>query len=86
MIPYATVRKLEIEPDIIGDFRNIPFDDNTFYMVVFDPPHLLKVGENSWLAKKYGKLSESWPEDFETRLFGVYESVETAWNTDFQME
>ena len=56
-------RKLDIEPDIIGDFRNIPFDDNTFYMVVFDPPHLLKVGENSWLAKKYGTLSESWPDD-----------------------
>lgn len=56
-------RKLDIEPDIIGDFRNIPFDDNTFYMVIFDPPHLLKVGENSWLAKKYGKLSESWSYD-----------------------
>ncbi len=56
-------RKLDIEPDIIGDFRNIPFDDNTFCMVVFDPPHLQKVGENSWLAKKYGKLSETWAED-----------------------
>ena len=56
-------RTLDFEPDIIGDFRNIPFDDNTFSMVVFDPPHLLKVGENSWLAKKYGKLSETWPQD-----------------------
>lgn len=56
-------RTLDIEPDIIGDFRNIPFDDNTFSMVVFDPPHLLKVGENSWLSKKYGKLSETWSED-----------------------
>ena len=54
-------RKLDIEPDIIGDFRDIPFEDNTFNMVVFDPPHLLKVGENSWLAKKYGKLSDDWP-------------------------
>lgn len=56
-------RKLEIKPDIIGDFRKIPFKDNTFSMVVFDPPHLLKVGENSWLAKKYGKLSENWATD-----------------------
>ena len=56
-------RTLDIEPDIIGDFRNIAFDDNAFSMVVFDPPHLLKVGENSWLAKKYGKLSETWPQD-----------------------
>ena len=56
-------RKLDIEPDVVGDFRNIPFDDNTFDMVVFDPPHLLKVGEKSWLAKKYGKLSKNWPTD-----------------------
>ncbi len=58
-------RKLDIEPDIIGDFRNIPFDDNTFNIVVFDPPHLLKVGESSWMAKKYGKLSDSWPTDLQ---------------------
>lgn len=56
-------RKLEVDPDVIGDFRNIPFDDNSFYLVVFDPPHLLKVGETSWLAKKYGKLNENWRED-----------------------
>ncbi len=56
-------RKLDIEPDVIGDFREMPFDDNIFSLVVFDPPHLLKVGEKSWLAKKYGKLSETWPQD-----------------------
>jgi ubiquinone/menaquinone biosynthesis C-methylase UbiE len=56
-------RKLKIEPDIIADFKEIPFDDNTFNLVVFDPPHLLKVGDKSWLAKKYGKLSETWPQD-----------------------
>lgn len=56
-------RSLDIEPDIVGDFRNIPFDDNTFSMVVFDPPHLVRAGENFWLAKKYGKLSENWAQD-----------------------
>lgn len=57
-------RKLEIKPDIIGDFRSIPYLDNTFNLVVFDPPHLLKIGEKSWLAKKYGKLNQStWRED-----------------------
>lgn len=57
-------RKLTIKPDVTGDFRNIPFPDNTFRMVVFDPPHLLRAGENSWLAKKYGKLNrETWRED-----------------------
>lgn len=57
-------RQLSINPDVIGDFRNIPFEDNSFKLVIFDPPHLIKAGENSWLAKKYGKLDEtSWPTD-----------------------
>ena len=57
-------RKLIINPDVIGDFRNIPYADNTFKLVVFDAPHLIRAGENSWLAKKYGKLNtNSWQED-----------------------
>lgn len=57
-------RTLEINPDVIADFRHMPFQDESFYLVVFDPPHLLKAGENSWLAKKYGKLkSDTWKED-----------------------
>jgi ubiquinone/menaquinone biosynthesis C-methylase UbiE len=53
-------RKLVIKPDIIGDFTSIPFPDNTFKLAVFDPPHLEKVGDNSWMAKKYGKLKPGW--------------------------
>nr|DAS99105.1 MAG TPA: Methyltransferase domain [Caudoviricetes sp.] len=56
-------RTLEIKPDIVADFKNIPFDDNSFYMVVFDPPHLTRAGQNSWLAKKYGRLPENWQEE-----------------------
>ena len=57
-------RKLVINPDIVADFREIPFKDNTFYLVVFDPPHLVRAGDNSWLAKKYGKLNpDTWEED-----------------------
>ncbi|QKH61639.1 Uncharacterised protein [Niallia circulans] len=56
-------RKLIVKPDVVGDFRNMPFDDDSFYLVVFDPPHLLKAGEDSWLAKKYGKLNQDWPKD-----------------------
>lgn len=52
-------RKLVVAPDIIADFRNMPFEDNSFYLVVFDPPHLVKAGEKSWLAQKYGKLNEA---------------------------
>jgi ubiquinone/menaquinone biosynthesis C-methylase UbiE len=56
-------RSLEIKPDLIGDFRNIPFENETFDMVVFDPPHLKDLGMTSWLAKKYGKLLSTWDDD-----------------------
>lgn len=56
-------RSLEINPDIEMDFRNMPFNDGQFKLVVFDPPHLVKAGDQSWLALKYGKLNQNWRED-----------------------
>ena len=56
-------RELEIKPDILADFKNIPFEDNSFYMVVFDPPHLRWSGQKSWLRKKYGQLPDNWQEE-----------------------
>lgn len=57
------VRELEIRPDTLMDFRNLPFEDERFYLVAFDPPHLLRAGPKSWLAAKYGKLSDNWQAD-----------------------
>ncbi|HFL0034357.1 TPA: class I SAM-dependent methyltransferase, partial [Enterococcus faecium] len=59
----STGHVINVDPDVVADFRDMPFEDDVFDMVVFDPPHLRHVGENSWLAKKYGKLDELWPED-----------------------
>jgi len=56
-------RTLEINPDVKIDFRKMPFDDNTFYLIVFDPPHLIRLGTKSWMAKKYGVLKSTWQED-----------------------
>ena len=39
-------RILRIEPDVIIDFRHIPFDDNTFDLVVFDTAYYLKSGSH----------------------------------------
>ena len=55
-------RACVIEPDVQCDFTDLPFDDNSFALVVFDPPHLIKAKETAWLVKKYSKLDENWPE------------------------
>ena len=62
------VRTLRIEPDAIMDFRALPFEDGTFKLVAFDPPHLVRAGPKSWLAAKYGKLSSDWRTDIRQGL------------------
>jgi 23S rRNA G2069 N7-methylase RlmK/C1962 C5-methylase RlmI len=48
-----------INPDIIGDFTNINQPDNSFYHVVFDPPHI-KRNKLGQMTKKYGRLEDGW--------------------------
>ncbi|MDR1519951.1 MAG: class I SAM-dependent methyltransferase [Planctomycetota bacterium] len=56
-------RTFTIAPDRIGDFRNLPFPDASFPLVIFDPPHLRQAGKSSWLRVKYGVLSDEWRDD-----------------------
>jgi SAM-dependent methyltransferase len=56
-------RTLEIKPDQVADFTAMPFPDCSFYLVVFDPPHMNSLGGNSWLAKKYGRLIGDWRDE-----------------------
>jgi hypothetical protein len=51
---------LNVNPDVLGDFTSMPFPDETFYLVVFDPPHM-RAGDHGWMAKKYGSLTgDTW--------------------------
>lgn len=56
-------RTLRIEPDVLLDFRALPYGDESFSLVVFDPPHLRHAGPKSWLRAKYGVLGKDWRED-----------------------
>ena len=70
-------RTLIIEPDVQLDFRSLPFPDCSFKLVAFDPPHLVRAGQKSWMAAKYGKLGENWREDLKagfSECFRVLES------------
>lgn len=53
---YYPERYIEINPDTVCDFTDLPFQDSSFYLVVYDPPHLEYAGDQSIMALKYGKL------------------------------
>ena len=54
-----TVGFFEVNPDVQCDFTNMPYEDCTFSMVVFDPPHLVySRGKKSKMVDMYGSLSE----------------------------
>lgn len=81
-------RSLKVHPDIVSGFTGMPFLDEPFKLVVFDPPRLLKVGKDSWLAKKYGKLPEDWPRAVKKGIDGCFRVLEGygvlifKWNGD----
>lgn len=56
-------KHVSVHPDIIGDFRNVPFEDERFNLVVFDPPHLRWAGPNSIMKAQYGQLGVDWEND-----------------------
>lgn len=56
-------RYFVVNPDTIVDFRDMPHPDESFNLVVFDPPQLVRVSDNAWMFKKYGRLEKTWKED-----------------------
>jgi SAM-dependent methyltransferase len=54
----------DIKPDKVVDFRDMPFKDKSFKLVVMDPPHIIAKGETFRMTKRYGYLNrETWKED-----------------------
>jgi len=49
-----------VDPDILADFSALPFADDSFALVVFDPPHIEREQALGLLTKKYGILSGDW--------------------------
>lgn len=60
-------RNFEVKPDVIADFTDMPYPDESFKMVVFDPPHLKyedsEKEPTGWQFKKYGYIPrQGWQE------------------------
>jgi len=80
-------RKLDINPDTMMDFTNLSkIKTGTMKLVVFDPPHMKTLGANSWMAKKYGKLTGDWKIDISKgfkecfRILDKYGVLIFKWN------
>ena len=58
----GTVEWTETKPDVLCDFTALPYPDNSFSLVVFDPPHFERSGVPGFLAMKYGWLPKDWRE------------------------
>lgn len=57
-------KKVNVQPDVIGDFRDMPFENETFDLIVYDPPHLKWAGQQSFMRAQYGELNlATWPTD-----------------------
>lgn len=53
-----------VMPDKLHDFRSMPYEDNSFYHVVFDPPHVRNISMKSVTGFSYGSLDkDTWQDD-----------------------
>ena len=78
---------IHIKPDVVMDFRNLPYADKSFDLVIFDPPHLPGLSEKSWIRKKYGVLEKNtWQDDIKSgfaecfRVLADHGTLVFKWN------
>ena len=48
-----------IKPTVKADLQHLPFKDNVFRMIIFDPPHLTSKSESSIMYRTYGGWTKS---------------------------
>jgi SAM-dependent methyltransferase len=74
-----TDRTVEVKPDVVCDFRALPFCDGAFSLVVFDPPHLKFAGPRSFHRAKYGVLTPGmWRDDLAKGFSEAWRVLRTA--------
>lgn len=66
-----------VDPDEVEDFRDLPYEDGSFDLVVFDPPHAIRPNGMKQLSglthKKWGCLhAETWQSDLEDGFYEVW--------------
>lgn len=76
-------RTYGVQPDEVEDFRDLPYEDESFNLIVFDPPHVVKEDGMEKLTghviKKYGALhAETWQHDLEKGFEELFRVLKTG--------
>lgn len=53
-------KEIVVAPDLVADFTQLPFPDETFALVVLDPPHVRRLEALGIITKLYGTLLPGW--------------------------
>jgi hypothetical protein len=53
-------KPIVISPDFTADFTALPVGDESFNLVVFDPPHVIREQPLGKVTKRYGVLNGDW--------------------------
>lgn len=66
-----------VQPDMVMDFRSLEFKDSSFKLIAWDPPHLLSLGKNSEMRKKFGCLDyQTWDSDLRKGFLELWRCLE----------
>ena len=66
----------ECKPDIIADYRDLPFKDNSFKLIVWDIPHIIK-DSGGLINVKYGSLGNNWKEDTKKAFNSIWSKLDS---------
>lgn len=56
-----------IDPNVVADFTALPFADESFHLVVFDPPHVQRHEALGAVTRRYGVLNGDWRQMLQLR-------------------
>ena len=70
------IRYCSVKPDTVADFTDLPFEDETFYLVVFDPAASCSRWQKFMACEKIRSTDRKLARDVEKRIFRMPASIE----------
>lgn len=70
-------QRRECRPDLVINHANLDQLNTYFKLIVYDPPHLVYVTDNSLMKKRYGSLNrETWQNDIKSTAGQLWRHLE----------